>query len=72
MGISRYFTGLAIDGTRHNVKEIPTDCVGAPEGPDARTQSAPTYRLTRDGNYLEKTGDFEFKIIRSGQLIRVL
>jgi hypothetical protein len=73
MGISRYFTGTALDGTTHDfVENTPTFCIGTLEDPSKKVRGTPTYRLSRDGSYLEKTSDFDFKIIRSGLQIRVL
>jgi hypothetical protein len=61
MSITRYFTGTATDGTRHNfVEEYP---IGA---------DTPSYRLSSlAGGYLKKVSDFEFTIVRSGVNIRV-
>ncbi len=61
MSITRYFTGTATDGTRHNfVEEYP---IGA---------DAPSYRLSNlGGGYLTRVSDFEFTIVRSGVHIYV-
>jgi hypothetical protein len=62
MGITRYFTGTASDGTRHNFVE--EYLLGADE---------PSYRLSSlGGGYLTKINDYEFSIVRSGVSIRVL
>ncbi|MEO8313811.1 MAG: hypothetical protein ABI645_03355 [Pseudomonadota bacterium] len=73
MGTSRYFTGTATDGTRYDfVEDTPTVCLAKLKDQSEKSHSAPTYRLSRDGSYLEKTSAIDFTIVRSGLQIRVL